>query len=400
MENLSVVVIGAGPAGASAASSLAKAGVDVLLVDQCRFPRDKVCGDGLTPAALAELERLGLREAIAGSTNAVSGCALFGPSGAHFEARSESSGLVMPRERLDELLHRRACEAGAKFLEARVADLQVGPDAVTLTTAGGERLRAPLAIVASGSHSSLPLKAGLQGQPAANAVARRAYFENVRWDPTRLLFCYAKDLLPGYGWVFPLGDGRANVGVGYFLKEGRPPELDRVWQEFQGWLREQGVFGDQTRPLSKVGTAQMRTGLQRNRLVGDRLLLAGDSAAAINPLSGEGISQALRTGRFAADAAQAALRSGDFSKRALSSYTVAVRSEFANVGSYRAMKWLLQSPSLVDAVVWAARERPEVGTALYEALIGVREPKAAIARCVAGIAASGLARARRALRPG
>lgn len=400
METASVVVVGAGPAGSSAAFHLAKSGVDVLLVDRCRFPRDKVCGDGLTPASLVELERFGLREAITGSANAISGCALFGPSGASFEAQSAATGRIVRRERLDGLLHRRACEAGARFLEARVENMQIGEGAVTLTTSGGARLRGELAIVASGSHSSLPLKAGLQGQPAANAVARRAYFENVRWDPARLLFCYAKDLLPGYGWVFPFGDGQANVGVGCFLKPGRAPELDRVWSEFQTWLREQGIFGDQTRPLSKVGTAQMRTGFERNRLVGERLLLAGDSAAAINPLSGEGISQALRTGRLAADASRAALESGDFSQRALGAYARAVRSEYANVGSYRAMKWLLQSPGLVDTVVWAARERPEVGAALYETLIGVREPKAAIARCVMGIAACGLGRAARALRRG
>jgi geranylgeranyl reductase family protein len=380
----SVLVIGGGPAGSSAAWQLAKAGVDVLLVDKSSFPREKVCGDGLTPLSTRELELLGLRERIEGSYNAVGGCVFWGPGGSSFEAVSEHHGHCVPRKELDALLHRHACEAGARELcGALVTRIDVGAEGVQAMTRGGETLSAPIAIVATGSHSSLPHDLGLSEPPPSDAVARRGYFENVRWRGDRLLFCYAKDLLPGYGWVFPFGDGRANVGIGYFLKPGEAPAVERTWEQFLAWLKRQGFFIPETRPISSIGTAQLRMGFRRNRLAGERILLAGDAASAINPLSGEGVSQALKTGRLAAAAARKALETGDFSAVALGAYAETIRKEFPQVGSYLLAKKAFQSPMLVDVATSLARISPRAGKALYETIIGVLDPSVAFARCAA-----------------
>ena len=137
-------------------------------------------------------------------------------------------------------------------------------------------------------------------------------------------------------------------------------------------------------------------GLRRNRLYGDRVLLAGDAAAAINPLSGEGISQALRTGRLAAQVAQRALRGGDLTAKGLSGYADAVHGAFPWIGGYQLTKKLFGKPALVNAAVAAARESPQLATALYDTIIGVAEPKGALLRCAAGVAGTYAGRWKRA----
>lgn len=369
------IVVGAGPAGCSAAIHLARTGVDVLLLERApAFPRPKLCGDGLTPSSLRELEALGVAGMLGESCNPIHGGVLYSPSGASVEMTGSRPSCVVRRAQLDEALFRKVVGAGIGVrLGTNVCGVRVeGGSALVETNA--EPLRCRLIVLASGSRSSLPIFAKIQRPPPADAIARRAYFSNVRWPLDRLLFCYARELLPAYGWLFPLRDGFANVGVGSFLGESRASNLAVAFQSFQSWLRGRGILGEASVP-SEEGTDLLRTGIRGNSLVADGIIAVGDAAAAIDPLSGEGVSQALRSGRMAAEVVGRAVLRGDLSANALREYRVAMRRAFgARVREAMGARLLLRSSRLIEGLVCAARERPALANQTFEMLLGDQSP--------------------------
>src|SRR5665811_705679 len=224
-----VVIVGAGPAGSTAAALLARDGWDVLMVDRAEFPRDKTCGDGLTPRAVAVLDRLGVLPALTSNGyQRINGALTVAPNGAVFHVRFgdlglglPDYGLVVPRFELDDRLRRHAMALGARF----VAGLHVtGPlrqgDRVTGVEgqAGGQavRVEAPLTIVATGASIGLLRPFGVLSQmpPTVNAI--RGYFTGVPDLSDEFEFYFDRELAAGYGWIFPLADGRANVGLALF----------------------------------------------------------------------------------------------------------------------------------------------------------------------------------------
>jgi flavin-dependent dehydrogenase len=218
-------------------------------------------------------------------------------------------------------------------------------------------------------------------------VARRAYFREVNWPATRLLFCYAKELLPAYGWVFPLGNGEANVGVGSFLGESRASDLAPAFARFRAWLARQGIL-DAAAPGEHEATDLLRTGMRGNALVADRLLAAGDAAGAIDPLSGEGVSQALGSGRLAAQAVQRALAAGRCDARALADYRKAMHGAYrSRARQARLTRRLLRSTRLVDALVRLAGRDAGLAGGLYEMLVGELEPRGLMRHAARGILA-------------
>lgn len=308
-----VLVVGAGPAGSAAAAWAARDGRDVLLLDAATFPRDKTCGDGLTPRAVAELDHLDLGEWVRART-VNRGLRLTGwgrelqlpwPGGA-----LPAVGSAVPRTELDERLRLTAVKSGAAMAEgAKAVDVQRDGDrvrAVTVKTATGTHtVTCEKLIVADGVRSTLGKQLGRQWhRDTAYGVAARAYVASGRsddpWITSHLeLRDDAGALQPGYGWVFPLATGEVNIGVGTLATAKRPapgalrPLLDLYVAQRRGEWQLDGA-------VHSVASALLPMGGAVSNVAGRNWALIGDAAACVNPLNGEGIDYGLEGGRLVA----------------------------------------------------------------------------------------------------
>ena len=314
-----VLVVGAGPAGAAAAAWSARLGHDVVLADAATFPRDKTCGDGLTPRAIAELDRLQLGDwARSFGTNRGLRAAGFGqelllpwPGGS-----LPDHGSAVPRTTLDAKIREAALDAGALPLEgARAIDVERATDGsvtgVVFKTADGPlTVTCNRLVVADGVKSSLGRVLGREWhRDTAYGVAGRSYIKSGRaddpWISSHLELRDEKDeLLPGYGWIFPLGTagegGEVNLGVGALATAKRPANLKiRPLMEYYATLRrDEWELGPELRmPTS----ALLPMGGAVSGVAGPNWIVVGDAAGCVNPLNGEGIDYGLETGRVGAE---------------------------------------------------------------------------------------------------
>ena len=310
-------MVGGGPAGAAAAIVLARAGADVVLVDKARFPRDKCCGDGLTVAALRELQALGLEPECVAGWRPVYDVHLRSPSGRVVDLPLPRDGLfavVAPRSTFDAALLDLARAAGAKVLDGhalRGASLGAGGGAVVLEVDGLDGIAAPYVIGADGAWS--PLRKALGAPHEAGYLgdwhAFRQYFTGCGPQASDLWVWFDPDLLPGYAWSFPLPGGRANVGFGLERNdEFDAHRMGELWPELLRRPHIRHVLGTGASPEGphKAWPIPARVRSVALTAAGGRALFVGDAACATDPLTGEGIAQALLTGRRAAEAILAA----------------------------------------------------------------------------------------------
>ncbi len=320
-----MVVVGAGPAGSAAAAWAARAGRDVLVIDSAGFPRDKPCGDGLTPRAVAELERLGLGGWL-DTRIRHRGLRMSGFGG---EVQVDwpgpsfpSTGSAVARLELDDRIRRCAEESGARMLLGTKA-VAVHHDSsrrvVSLTLADGTEVGCRRLIVADGARSSLGRKLGRRWhQETVYGVAARGYLATPRSDDpwlTSHLELRSPDgaVLPGYGWIFPLGNGEVNIGVGALSTSKRPADLALrpLISYYADLRRDEWGFVDQPRAVS---SALLPMGGAVSGVAGPNWMLIGDAAACVNPLNGEGIDYGLETGRLAAELLECCALSHDLSR--------------------------------------------------------------------------------------
>ncbi len=315
-----VVVVGAGPAGSAAAAWAARAGHEVLVIDSASFPRDKACGDGLTPRAVAELERLGL----SGWLDAHIRHRGLRMSGFGSDVQVEwpgpsfpATGSAVTRLELDDRIRKVAEEAGARMLlgtKVAAANHDSTGRVTSVLLADGSEVGCRALIVADGARSSLSRKLGRRWhQETVFGVAARGYLRSSRGDEpwlTSHLELRSPDgaVLPGYGWIFPLGNGEVNIGVGALSTARRPADLAlRPLMSFYTDLRrDEWGFDGQPRAVS---SALLPMGGAVSGVAGPNWMLIGDAAACVNPLNGEGIDYGLESGRLAVEL----LRIGDFS---------------------------------------------------------------------------------------
>ncbi|WP_434387468.1 NAD(P)/FAD-dependent oxidoreductase [Melittangium boletus] len=375
-----IVIVGAGPAGSSAAILLAQRGARVTLLERARFPRDKTCGDGCTPRALWMLERLGLGAlpdevgAPVDSVRAVS------PGGLTWNAVIPERlfggrASVVPREVLDERLVRRAVQVGATLREGvRVVGLERARDALRVHCQTGEPLDADVVLGCDGSPSVVR---GALGAPAfpehEGAFAVRAYYEDVRLThPRSMGFFWEEALLPAYGWIFPLPGGRANVGLGMRADQlaasgARLPELLERFCASPHVARE--LTG--ARRVGRVKGHHLPYGSSAHQTTFDRALLLGDAAGFVNPLTGEGIEFALESGAFAAETLVEAFATGDLSARGLHGYARRWRARFRTAFRLnRRLMWAFERPRMLDRVFRVANQETWAGDELIDVLSG------------------------------
>jgi geranylgeranyl reductase family protein len=307
-----VVVVGGGPAGAAAAITLARAGRDVVVVDKARFPRDKCCGDGLTAEALRLLEVLGLDPGSVASWQAVDDVVVRSPSGrVSTFPLPHGDGLfaaVARRSDLDAALLDVARAAGAKVLDGHaLLDARQKPDRVIVDVDGLGEVHAHFAVGADGVWSPLRKSVGAATPGYLGEWhAFRQYFIGAGPEARKLWVWFEPDLLPGYAWSFPLPDGRANVGFGIQRSDvHRPGHVDRVqamkdvWPDLLARPHIRSVLGPAARPEAAHRAWPIPARVDSTALTSGRVLFAGDAAYATDPLTGEGIAQALVTGVLA-----------------------------------------------------------------------------------------------------
>ena len=312
-DSTDILVVGAGPAGSAAAAWAKRAGRDVVLADAAVFPRDKTCGDGLTPRAIAELDLLGLGGWVRGhARNRGLRAAGFGrewelpwPGG-----QFPDHGSAVPRAELDARIRQVALDSGARPLDgARAVDVVRDGDRVTgvifeldddtLVPVGCRRL-----VVADGVRSPLGRVLGRTWhRDTAYGVAARSYVRSARsddeWISSHLELRGAEgELLSGYGWVFPLGAaaGEVNLGVGTLATARRPAavQLKALLEVYADARREEWQLDG---PVRDIASALLPMGGAVSGVAGPNWALIGDAAGCVNPLNGEGIDYGLETGR-------------------------------------------------------------------------------------------------------
>jgi len=348
-----VLVIGGGPGGSSCAYWLAEAGWDVVAVEKKRFPREKTCGDGLTPRAVRQLADMGLEDALAGS-HRYDGLRAIG-FGQELELpwpehpAFPSYGYTITRHDLDGLVADRAVKAGATVWQGTEAVQPLLEDGGSAGAGGGQQrwgaaqggpgqgvlpiclgavvrdhdtgrtreIRARYVVVADGSNSRFGRALGTQrmrGQPLGMAL--RGYYYSPRHDD-RFIESHLDirdpggNVVPGYGWIFPLGDGRVNVGVGLLSTERRWKGINtgKLMDAFVEWAPKSWGISPETSCSPATG-GKLPMGLSVGPHAGPNTVVVGDAGGAINPFNGEGIAYGYETGRMAAAHVARALAGG------------------------------------------------------------------------------------------
>ncbi|GIG38913.1 geranylgeranyl reductase family protein [Cellulomonas phragmiteti] len=423
VDDADVIVVGAGPTGASAAYHCAAAGLDVLLLEKATFPRDKICGDGLTPRAVAELVRMGVpvREQDGWIRNR--GLRVIG-GGHRLElpwpelSVYPSYGLARARTSFDQTLAEHARAGGAKLLEGTavtgpVRDERTGrvvgvraravasDGARTVDAADEVEYRAPVVVAADGVSARFATAVGrTRRDDRPMGVAVRTYFRTPRhddpwmeshlelWDgaPGR------SNLMPGYGWIFSLGDGTANVGLGSVSSTATATKVDYK-DLFARWMANAPAEWEFTpeNQLAPVRGAALPMGFNRGPLYADGLMLAGDAAGMVSPFNGEGIAYGLQAGRVAADAIAQGLARGSAAgrERALATYQQRMKDD---LGGYytlgRVFVRLIEHPQVMHLCTRYGLPRPLLMKFVLKLLADCYEPRGGdvVDRVIAGLA--------------
>jgi menaquinone-9 beta-reductase len=324
--DVDVAIVGAGPAGAAAATLLARAGRSVLLIDKATFPRDKCCGDGLTAGALRRLESLGLDPADVPSWEWVDDVMLVGPKGRQITfplPRSQGHfSAVASRTDLDAALVNLAVSAGAipRFGVSVTAAVQ--HRASVVLTVGETLVSARHVLAADGMWS--PMRKFLSNSPVSEGTqssapesrspylgewhAMRQYYGNVHTEASRKLWIWFEpDIIPGYVWCFPLADGRVNLGFGIERNANvKTKTMKAMWASLADRPHIRAVLGPDAVAEGEVKAWPIPADIANTSLSDGRVLFIGDAARACDVLTGEGIGQAIQTGSYAAEAILAA----------------------------------------------------------------------------------------------
>lgn len=330
-----LVIVGAGPAGAVAALKMVGKGYKVALLDKAIFPRDKICGDALSPDVLQQLEwispSLAARFDKMEAKHEVVGLRVIAPNKTHLDISVMSNrklkGFVVSRMDLDNMLidEVKAHPEIQLFEDTEIKEISNVGDRVVLQTSKGE-FTSRMIIGADGNHSLVAKQLGGRANidREHHCAALRQYYDNVSWPEgkKRIELHLIDEVLPGYLWVFPMHNNRANVGIGMVSSDVSKKKVN-LKQVLSNQLKADTELGRrfaEAKPLENVKGFGIPIGSKRYQLSGDKYLLAGDAACLVDPVSGEGIGNAIRSGRFSADWVIAALEANRTDAAFLAAY--------------------------------------------------------------------------------
>lgn len=335
-----VVIVGAGPAGCSAAYFCALKGLDVLLVDKCLFPRDKVCGDSISPRSLKVLERMGLLERMeAERFFRIQGIIMSSPNLHMMKGDTPKVegkydyGYVIPRKIFDHMLLSHVKNKGVDVAEGLEITglINNGGKVAGVKSRDGRGIKSRIVVGADGVYSKVAKNAGIDSaDPNHEAIAARAYFDGVQGMEHYIEIHADSKIVPGYGWLFPVTDTSANVGVGciktyLYQKKKNIKKLFEYFISENPFVKQKLAKATMTRPLRAWPE---RFGSMAENCSADGVLLVGDAAGFVDPGSGEGIYQALRSGELAAEVISYAYSKGDFSRKTLKEYERKWKKDF------------------------------------------------------------------------
>ena len=396
-QDADVIVVGAGPGGSATAHALAQSGLDVLLLEKTAFPREKVCGDGLTPRAVKTLIDMGIDTSPANGFIHNRGLRILG-GGVKLElpwpelASYPNYGLVRPRLDFDDLLAQNAQKAGARLQTltnvtgpitegGRVVGVtaKVGPDKTLVS------YRAPITIACDGVSARLAISQGINKRDdRPMGVAVRRYYESPRHDDDMLeswleLRAPNGDLLPGYGWIFGVGDGTSNVGLGILntTKAWQDTNYKDLMARWTGSMPGEWQY-DEEHARGPIRGAALPMGFNRQPHYRDGLILVGDAAGAVNPFNGEGIAYALESGRLAAEVVVQALAraEGPARERALAAYPAAMKATYGGYYSLgRVFVSLIGNPSVMKVATKYGLPRPLLMKFTLKLLANLTDPR-------------------------
>jgi len=397
-----VIVVGAGPGGSATAYHLAQRGLDVLVLEKTTFPREKVCGDGLTPRAVKQLIEMDIDiSPEAGWAHNV-GLRIIG-GGHRLEmpwpdlATFPNYGLTRTRKDFDEILARQAQKAGARVIERTsvtgpIRDDRtgriIGVTARTTDDAGKKQAevtyRAPIVVAADGNSSRLSVAAGrerLENRPMGVAVRTyyRSPFGSDPWLESHLELWDGDKLLPGYGWIFPMGDGTVNVGLGILDSSPAFGKVDykALMQRWIDRADDSYGFSEESRTDQMRGAA-LPMAFNRKPHYADGLLLVGDSGGMINPFNGEGIAYAMESGQVAAEVMSQALRrpTADSREKALGDYPRRLKQEYGGYYTLgRVFVKMIGNPEIMRLCTQKGLSRPLLMKFTMTMLSNLRDPR-------------------------
>ena len=351
-----VIVVGAGPAGAMAASNLAAQGFCVLLVDRDRFPREKICGDALISDSLHALERARLLDRVRTAGHQLSRACVFSPS--KIEVAIPGEYLTIKRQALDAILAQHAVDSAAVFCHGLVREMVTEADGSVALHADGlaRPIRARFGVLATGAAVNLLGKLGMLYRTTPSAAAVRCYMtSSVKID--RLIVSYDRSIAPGYAWIFPLGHGEYNVGCGVFYRRpsDRKIPLKDMFERFLDNFPAARELRNGLIARTPLLGAPLRCSLRGARVVAKgRIVAIGESIGATFPFTGEGVGKAMETAEVASMAIAAALRTGSMEEFHGLPGKLAKDLLPRYRGYELAEKWL-SYPWLNDLIAWRAQ---------------------------------------------
>ena len=410
-DSADVIVVGAGPAGSAAAYHLATAGLDVLLLEKTSFPREKVCGDGLTPRAVKALTAMGIPVEPGDGWLINKGLRIIGGGGRIELAWPDLSsfpgyGTVRTRTDFDQLLARHAQKAGVRLLEniavtgptidertgevtgvtaREVAAPAEGAGRASKRPEGAQRnFGARLVLAADGNSSRLSIAMGLRTRPDRPlGVAVRTYYKTPRHDDDYLEAWLdlwdGRQLLPGYGWIFGMGDGTSNVGLGLLNTSDAFGNIDyrALLKRWLASMPPEWGFAEENRTQPVRGAA-LPMGFNRTPHYTRGLVLVGDAGGMVNPFNGEGIAYAMESGELAARSVVQALArpTAAGTERVLQSYPAALKQAYG--GYYTLGRTFVKAighPSFMKFATRHGIKRPAVMRMTMKLLGNLTEPR-------------------------
>lgn len=390
MEEYDVIVVGAGPAGCSSTMFLSRGGRKVLLLDRATFPREKVCGDGISGRSVGVLQELGILAQFKDVEHLdMYGVTFSSPNGTitPISAGKEGGsppGFVCRRIVFDEVLFRNAKKAAAKTIEGFfVKDLLMEGQKIVGVKGdlGGKEMefRAKVVIGADGSAGMVARRLSARNEDDEHICAGlRCYYDNVSGMRDQIELHFVKEALPGYFWIFPLPGNRANIGIGVMVKDMKKKRLN-LQKILTDVVENNPVFKERFKDAKRstpFKSWMLPYATKRVKMAYDGCVLVGDAASLIDPFTGEGIGNALTSGKYASAAVLNAFEKNDFSEKALSEYPANL---FANIGNeietnYKIQKWSRRS-FMLNFVIGKAKRSKEIQSVITDAMLNPNNHK-------------------------